>query len=218
VLLVDELLLVDVELELDVVELDVVELDVDDDVDELEVVELVVVDAPANVMWCSEKNWPLSVSATTLQATWRQLTWTNSFWALTPVNVLVTVADWLKLPLLSLVKRAMGLAEQVSKPVPSAVHSNTLPETFEPNPAPVTVIAAGLARLSPSLGLTLSVTLGLPPGGDSGAATAVLTAQTLTRTNSPMAALSRALWRGFLPGRTARDIEASSGLRKIPTR
>jgi hypothetical protein len=62
-----------VDVVLDVVVEEVVDVDVVVEVD------VVVVWAPAKLMWCDEKNWPLSLIAATLQATWRQFTVTNWF-------------------------------------------------------------------------------------------------------------------------------------------
>ena len=108
------------------------------------------------------------------------------------VNVLVTVADAVKTPLLLLVNVPMEFEQRSKLVAGSKLHWTMNPETpFPPvaKPAPVSVIWAGLERLSPSFGATSRVTLGLPPGMVSGDANAAPTVPTVKAMTSAMARL-----------------------------
>jgi hypothetical protein len=105
------------------------------------------------------------------------------------VKVLVTVTVWLKFPFASVLKRPMGASVHRSPwDASSKVHRLMSPEALAPKPAPSTLMAAGLVRLSPSFGLMSRVTLGLPPGTVSGPAKAAPIVPTVTAMASASAA------------------------------
>jgi hypothetical protein len=81
-------------------------------------------------------------------------------------GVLVTFAFWVNVPAELLVNRPRPTVHSSNIETGSTLHSRRSPDTPNPpdwNPAPVTVIVAGLGRLSPSSGVTSRVTLGLEP-------------------------------------------------------